>query len=671
MRILSVELTNFGPFHGTHEFNLADRGLLLVMGDNQDEPRMDSNGSGKSSVFDALDWCLWGENPRGDHAEAVFNDEVFSVRGSKCEVYVKLENDAGGIIDIIRTRTKSKLDLEVTAEGNTLSTLDTKESQKVIERILGLDREVFHAAVLFGQQDLTHYADSTDTQRMEILTRLLQLDDIDRYLERVKGMLRGNGERKAKLQVDLAGVNGQLQATRPEDLDAQVVQWEQTHQETLSRFQEAMKVKVAEHHEAQAQVVDPTALQAAKATLDKELAILVPPAEPPEVEAARQAAAKAQADMALAARDAVLAQDGMKALQGEGAICSRCRQPITDAHRDTEHRELLQDLQKAETIGQEAQARLYAAEAARAEAAEQGAQARRVWQVARDAKAQEAAHLGAQLQAMTAQVARVEALAREISGFQAELAKLQGETNPWTERRAKIEQERYDLERRLGQIQYELEALEVAARHLGFWIHGLGVKGLKSYILDSRLQELSDAANEWLHLLTGGTMWVRFEAQKETRGKKLVNAPDVRCFRWNPDGTITERSYKSWSGGEKKRISFAVDFGLSRLVARRATQRYDLLILDEAFKHLDRAGKEAVMEMLQKLSQEKSSLIVVEHDTEFQGQFERRVLVRKQNRRSTIQEVDHGNQKELPVHLPADTDSKRVPRREPVRRPAG
>jgi DNA repair exonuclease SbcCD ATPase subunit len=107
-------------------------------------------------------------------------------------------------------------------------------------------------------------------------------------------------------------------------------------------------------------------------------------------------------------------------------------------------------------------------------------------------------------------------------------------------------------------------------------------------------------------------------------------------FRYNPNGTVTERNYKSWSGGEKKRVSWAIDFGLSRLVAARATKRYDLLVLDEVFKHVDAAGGEAVVEMLQHLRQEKSSIFVIEHNPDFASHFENRLLVRKHGGRSQI-----------------------------------
>ena len=95
---------------------------------------------------------------------------------------------------------------------------------------------------------------------------------------------------------------------------------------------------------------------------------------------------------------------------------------------------------------------------------------------------------------------------------------------------------------------------------------------------------------------------------------------------------------------QKARVSMGIDFGLSRLVAARATNKHSLLILDEAFKHLDRAGKEAVVEMLHELQKEKSSVFVIDHDSEFQAAFENVVTVQYKNQRSNIKEACGGSQ---------------------------
>lgn len=82
MKFQSLTLQNYGSFSGTHPFRLADRGLVLVLGINRDEPRSNSNGAGKSTPWESLDWALFGKVPRDDHSDSVVNDLV----GQDCAV---------------------------------------------------------------------------------------------------------------------------------------------------------------------------------------------------------------------------------------------------------------------------------------------------------------------------------------------------------------------------------------------------------------------------------------------------------------------------------------------------------------------------------------------------------------------------------------------------------
>jgi uncharacterized protein YhaN len=76
MKIVSIELENFGTFYGKHVLELANKGLTLVLGDNQDEPLMNSNGAGKSSTFEGLDWTLFGDIPPSPHGSVFGTDAV-------------------------------------------------------------------------------------------------------------------------------------------------------------------------------------------------------------------------------------------------------------------------------------------------------------------------------------------------------------------------------------------------------------------------------------------------------------------------------------------------------------------------------------------------------------------------------------------------------------------
>ena len=62
MHIQKVYLENFGP-HAALFVDLPKNGLFLVTG---------HNGSGKSTVIEAVNWVIWGQTLRGAARTALF-----------------------------------------------------------------------------------------------------------------------------------------------------------------------------------------------------------------------------------------------------------------------------------------------------------------------------------------------------------------------------------------------------------------------------------------------------------------------------------------------------------------------------------------------------------------------------------------------------------------------
>ena len=117
------------------------------------------------------------------------------------------------------------------------TTLDTKETQRLIELFLGLDRDVFHAAVLFGQTDLVHYAESTDAERMEILTKILQLDEIDTLLEKAKSLVAINDGKAARITADIQAHSAVLVNLKRVDFAGQIKAWTENQAAELIKLQ--------------------------------------------------------------------------------------------------------------------------------------------------------------------------------------------------------------------------------------------------------------------------------------------------------------------------------------------------------------------------------------------------------------------------------------------------
>ena len=72
MKILKVEILNFLAIEEA-EFGLDDMGLVYISGVNHDETSADNNGSGKSSIGDAISWCLWGSTARDVGGDDIIN----------------------------------------------------------------------------------------------------------------------------------------------------------------------------------------------------------------------------------------------------------------------------------------------------------------------------------------------------------------------------------------------------------------------------------------------------------------------------------------------------------------------------------------------------------------------------------------------------------------------
>jgi len=76
MKLQKIELEGFKSFAEYTEFSFElDDGLYFVTGENQSEPELGANGAGKSALFEAICWCLYGKTSTNLKAGNVVNWE--------------------------------------------------------------------------------------------------------------------------------------------------------------------------------------------------------------------------------------------------------------------------------------------------------------------------------------------------------------------------------------------------------------------------------------------------------------------------------------------------------------------------------------------------------------------------------------------------------------------
>jgi DNA repair protein SbcC/Rad50 len=164
MRLGRLRGENFRSFEG-FELDLNTRGLIAVVGEN---------GAGKSTVFGAVEWALYG-NYRGRGALVVRRDGAPD--GARC--WVELEFECAGRVYTVRRDDQGNAKLIDIATGATRADTITGVNQEV-GVLLGLDREMFCGTFYARQSEIQALNSPEEAKRREQLERLLGIERLRR-----------------------------------------------------------------------------------------------------------------------------------------------------------------------------------------------------------------------------------------------------------------------------------------------------------------------------------------------------------------------------------------------------------------------------------------------------------------------------------------------------------
>lgn len=189
MRPLHLTLSAFGPYAGQVEIpleQLGERGLYLITGDT---------GAGKTTIFDAITYALYGE-PSGDNRDpSMFRSKyaqpdtptwvelVFSYGGKRYTVrrspeYERPAKRGGGT-------TLQRAEAELHLPDGRLVT-KTREVTGEIVNIIGLDRSQFAQIAMIAQGDFLKLLLADTRSRQEIFRKLFPTRGYMVFQEKVK-----------------------------------------------------------------------------------------------------------------------------------------------------------------------------------------------------------------------------------------------------------------------------------------------------------------------------------------------------------------------------------------------------------------------------------------------------------------------------------------------------
>jgi DNA repair protein SbcC/Rad50 len=190
---------------------------------------------------------------------------------------------------------------------------------------------------------------------------------------------------------------------------------------------------------------------------------------------------------------------------------------------------------------------------------------------------------------------------------------------------AEVEQQRDELSQRAA-----AQALDIGA--LTELVRAFGKDGIQAMIVENILPELQDEANAILRRMSTSQLQVTFRSQREALSSdKSIETLDI-IIR----DEYGERPYALYSGGEAFRVNFAVRVALSKLLARRAGARIDILVVDEGFGTQDSRGRDGLIEALRSIEDDFATILVITHIGEIRDLFPTRIDIVKSDRGSLI-----------------------------------
>lgn len=607
---LELRVENFMSFEDA-TILFRSSGLTHVLGEVVGGTH-DSNGAGKSALFEALSWVLFGQTIRDISVAQVVRSGTEAAR-------VTLNFLVGDIqYRLVRVRGRGAgVSLFLVAEDGSLKDISgssLQESNSKISALLGFTFDMFVNSVFYGQGLPYRFIQATDSEKKALVEDMLSLGWIQSA--RGRAVEASKYYEGVQTEIDRQIFENEVGKQACENL---IFEYEAQHKSLRDKILEAERAQEAERVSRHTALLKDISLlkKAIQATTEAR-------------RVAKDGYDKAEAEhisltqgLSSLATEKALVEQQASSLGKEISniqktdICPTCTQPVPlDVRRSllgnkgTTHKLLVR---RGKSLALDYQSKTMKVNGL----------AMRVSELK--------VVLEGLNQTLFEQRHSLESMKKDLVG----LGPVQGDVSPLREQldilTSRLSKERGDRQS-LIEIISEQASLKAAVGHIqkmvAFWVVGFSNRGLKSFVLDAIIPFLNERAAEYSQRLTDGLIQINFTIES-AYDRFVVKVGDI--------SSMVE--YSQFSGGERRRVDVIVLLALCDLISSRSGVDVNIQIFDEVAENLDRAGIERLMGLLSDISQRKG-VYVISHNSEFEQYFSRSLVVSKgQSGISSAQEV--------------------------------
>ena len=569
----SIKLKNFVSFKN-EEIDLDKyQGFINIFGANNSDDSAKSNGSGKSSLFNSICWCLTGQTIQGSKKV----ENIFCSGETKVELNFVLDNKDYTII-----RSKNPSNLKILSDGNDISGKGIRDTEKIIRELLPDIETIISSVVILGQGLPNRFTNNSPTGRKEVLEKLsksdFMIEDIkDRLSNRQKELkliLRDNEDKQLKLKTILS--------TKKELLQQLAKQFKSFDYGTLkTQLDELTRLDTT------IMQIDSTELNS---WIDKQLSLKIPEYEVKDTKEFE--------------KNLVECQTTLKSLKAKkrdlmSGICPTCGKEVDALELEDIDNEICLLEQKISEIDDKIVQ-------INKENKESENKAKEEYQKKFDDISKKIKELQAEQSKIQKENEKKISTLNKIKELEYAISSLDEKKNNVKEQGTQVKKECAKLEKDIEKIDIKVyeDKLDILKK-----MSNIASRDFRGYLLTNVISFIQDRLIQYSNFLLS-TDNIKFE----------LDGNNLQIY-------LLDKEYEMLSGGEKQIIDIMVQLSIRDMLCTYFNFSTNILVIDEITDNLDSNRAEKVFELLSKLDLE--SIFVISHHEDYNIPFERQIKVEK------------------------------------------
>ena len=590
MNLTSLKIHNILSISDA-EIAFGNKGLVLIDGWNHDADT--ANGAGKTAIFNALSFGLYGKMPRDVTTSKYLRDGERSG-------YVECVIDCDGVEWKVRRERPTRETFW--RDGN-----QELISQEEFEKKIGRSYIQFLLTIYSPQLKEERFISLNDTRKKDFLMQLLDLGGIATAKQNVAAAIKSKKAEVTQHQISMSSLDSSLSTAKgflvkdikslkqqialrnTQQIDAEILELEAVKRPDLSRYSElevGIKSKRRFYNDLRQQIGE------------------------------------------LRGEYSALNRSFKKEVTAKIFECPHCNGDISIVsnivHKgsdiDQQNEQIRVENEKQKKILEDVASKINDLEGQLLQESELN----KLQDKIRQKQTEESS-------AYTDAVGRLSELRLFKSKFDAETNKMQAVIDADASTRLKVSK----LEEDLAAVKVKHDAAVGSLLLLEGVAQVFSPMGVQAYVVDLAVERLNERASHYMSMLWPNASYRLVPCKENDNGEIKAKFSEKITF----DGR--DGSLGSLSGGERQCVSLAVDLALVDVSCQLLGSDISCIIMDEPFDGMDARMRERAIEMLSRASSDRQ-IYIIDHASEIRSMFCNIIRIEKRDGISTLVESTNG-----------------------------